>query len=142
MQNLELRNQLKEYLASFPIIEFAYLFGSYATGRQHKDSDLDIAIYLNDKAKKQHSEFCSNDNQAEIITKLVQITQINDIDFIILNTAPALLRYQIVTSGQRIFCKDDILRKRFELMTIKLYFDNLPLLNMELDYLERRFANA
>jgi len=140
MQNLELRNQLKKYLASFPTIEYAYLFGSYANGRQHQDSDLDIAIYLNDKAQKHNSEFCSNDNQAKIISELVQITHINDIDLIILNTAPALLKYQIVTSGQRIFCKDDILRKRFELMTIKLYFDNLPLLKMELDYLEKRFA--
>ena len=142
MQNQVLYHRLQEYFSSFSEIEFAYIFGSYATGRQHKNSDLDIAIYLNDKAKKQHSKFCSNDNQAKIISELVQITHINDIDLIILNTAPALLKYQIVTSGRRIFCKDDILRKRFELMTIKLYFDNLPLLNMELDYLERRFANA
>jgi len=36
--------QLKEVLAHFPTIVFAMLFGSVALGRQHADSDLDIAV--------------------------------------------------------------------------------------------------
>lgn len=36
--------QLKEVLAHFPKIALAVLFGSVALGRQHADSDLDIAV--------------------------------------------------------------------------------------------------
>jgi predicted nucleotidyltransferase len=43
---------VKEYLAHLKENEFdiskAYIFGSYAKGTFHKDSDVDLAIILND----------------------------------------------------------------------------------------------
>lgn len=44
----------------------AYLFGSYASGTQHKRSDIDIAIYLN----------TSNENEAiEVIDRIMLSTE-------------------------------------------------------------------
>ena len=44
---------VKEYLAHLKKNEFdinqAYIFGSYARGNYHKDSDLDLAIVLNNQ---------------------------------------------------------------------------------------------
>ena len=42
------RNYLKRLKEANLNISDAWLFGSYAKGNQHKDSDIDIAIIIND----------------------------------------------------------------------------------------------
>ena len=39
-------NELINSIATFDEIEFAYLFGSYATDKATKNSDIDIAIFI------------------------------------------------------------------------------------------------
>jgi predicted nucleotidyltransferase len=41
-------NTLKEIIVNTVPVEQIYLFGSYASGMPHKDSDLDLYVVLND----------------------------------------------------------------------------------------------
>ena len=43
-----MKSKLSNILAPNDTVLFAYLFGSYAEGIQREDSDIDIAVYLND----------------------------------------------------------------------------------------------
>ena len=42
---------LKEIIVNTVPVEQIYLFGSYASGTPHKDSDLDLYVVLNDNAQ-------------------------------------------------------------------------------------------
>ena len=42
---------LKEIIVSTVPVEQIYLFGSYANGKPHKDSDLDLYVVLNDNVQ-------------------------------------------------------------------------------------------
>jgi predicted nucleotidyltransferase len=44
-------NNLKEIIINTVPVEQIYLFGSYACGIPHKDSDLDLYVILNDNAQ-------------------------------------------------------------------------------------------
>ena len=60
-------------------IKFAYLFGSYAKNRQSEKSDIDIAVYLEEK----HHTF---DTKLKIHHAL-EITLKKEIDLVVLNSA-------------------------------------------------------
>ncbi|MEN6385293.1 MAG: nucleotidyltransferase domain-containing protein [Phycisphaerales bacterium] len=47
-RNDRLLQVLTPFLLSRTEIQFAWLFGSYATGRNTASSDIDIAIFVND----------------------------------------------------------------------------------------------
>lgn len=47
MNNMDFVEKCKEILMRYENIIFAYIFGSYVKGNLKKDSDIDIAIYLN-----------------------------------------------------------------------------------------------
>jgi len=72
-------DKLKNIIATINEIEFAYLFGSYATNNQTPRSDVDIAIYL----KKEHNNF---DTKLQIHHAL-EIALHKDVDLVVLNNA-------------------------------------------------------
>ena len=43
-----MKSKLSDIFAPNDTVLFAYLFGSYTEGTQKEDSDVDIAVYLND----------------------------------------------------------------------------------------------
>ena len=56
--------EAKKYLQSLQIVQFAYLFGSTATGRSNPLSDVDVAVYLNEYA-------VNPENKLEILGNLM-----------------------------------------------------------------------
>ena len=77
-------NQLKSYFQSLKDISFVFLFGSCASGRTFKESDVDIAIYF--------KEEYSFERVKKIWSDLEDLLKKN-IDLITLNTAPPLVGY-------------------------------------------------
>ncbi len=45
-KNSRLLNMLKKYFANRIDVAFSFLYGSYARGTAHKQSDIDIAVYF------------------------------------------------------------------------------------------------
>jgi predicted nucleotidyltransferase len=82
----------------------AYLFGSVAGGRAHRDSDVDVGVLL-DRAL-----FPSAEERMEVRislgSELVDVLDTNDVDLVILNDAPPELGRAIVTRGRQVYCAD------------------------------------
>ncbi|MHA1770494.1 MAG: type VII toxin-antitoxin system MntA family adenylyltransferase antitoxin [Candidatus Thorarchaeota archaeon] len=75
---------------------FAYIFGSVARGQTHPHSDLDIAVFLD---KYNVDEFL------EILNNIADIVEC-EVDLVVLNDAPPLLRLRVVSEGILLFSKN------------------------------------
>jgi len=99
-----LREKLSPYLI--------YLFGSYAKGNIHLESDVDIA-FLADIEIDEYQIFNIAQGLAGIINK--------DVHLIDLKKASTVLQMQVVNTGKVLFCNDEIKRATFEILTLKKY---------------------
>lgn len=82
---------LKKYFEKEESVLLAFLFGSYAEGREMVESDFDVAVYLNEKSKSQEKE-------EDIWSRVSGILKKN-VDLICLNDAPANLVSNIFKTG-------------------------------------------
>ena len=81
-----------------------YLFGSQASGRAHRQSDVDLAVLL-------RWELCPGrrerfEARVRLSSDLGAALGRNEIDVVILNDAPPHLAARIVTAGRRVCCAD------------------------------------
>lgn len=82
----------------------AYLFGSHAEGRAHRESDVDIAVLLDREDYASHRDRFGA--RIDLIGVLGRVLERNDVDLVILNDAPPELGARIVTEGKLIVCTD------------------------------------
>lgn len=82
----------------------AYLFGSHAEQRAHRESDVDVGVLL-DRAVHSTSRR-RFDARVRLSSWLVGVLHCDDVDVVILNDAPPLLGRRIVAAGRRVFCTD------------------------------------
>jgi len=122
----------KAYLKSRSDIVFAYLFGGLAKKKPMPLSDVDIAVYLSE---------CEDyvEQKLEILGKLVILLETDEIDLVILNTAPLTLRMKILENKKVIVDNDPFLRYSYESLTMRKYFDFSI---KEMGILERRFLHG
>ena len=104
---MDFLKQLKIYLQTAETVLFAFLFGSHASGRVYKESDVDVAVYLQDDYSLVTVKKIWADIEA-IVRK--------DVDLIILNTAPPLIA-QAALKGKPIVIKDHALYLNYLLET-------------------------
>lgn len=70
-----LKEEIEEYTMFYSLV----IFGSYATGKQHKGSDLDVAILLPDKKQENNMKIAENMNKSKAIVPLhIQIISYAD----------------------------------------------------------------
>ncbi len=87
-----------------PGLVSAYLFGSHAERRAHRESDVDVAVLLSrDIHASPRARF---EERIRISAWLVGELQTNLVDVVVLNDAPPALARRIVTTGRRVFCGD------------------------------------
>jgi predicted nucleotidyltransferase len=115
-------NNIKAALSEYPV-EFAYLYGSYATGTNRKFSDLDIALLVEDRVPPEKYW----DIESKISLKIDALLKEVESDVRIFNLAPLNYRAQIVKEGKLIYSKNEIKRVDFESATRDEYFDFLPM---------------
>ena len=109
-----LENHIGEIIDKYDI-GLIYIFGSYATNKNDKNSDLDIAVYLN-------GEFDSL-IKLEIFDELVRIFRREDIDLVILNKADTVLQFQVIKYGKVVYMKDLFIKVSYEYKTMGFYMD-------------------
>jgi predicted nucleotidyltransferase len=124
--------QAVAYLQSRGDINFAYLFGSFGRGKHFPLSDVDIAVYLKEPSDVQEKKM-------EILGALIDILQTDEIDLVILNSAPLPLRMRILESKKVIVDREPFVRHHYESLTMREYFDFSILENQ---ILNRRFLSG
>lgn len=108
--------QVTDYLKSNSHIMFAYLFGSIAKGKRQPLSDVDIAVYLKQGANVVECKL-------EILGKLIDILQTDEIDLVVLNAANLPLVINVLKSKKIIVDKEPYIRHIFESLAMRKYFD-------------------
>ena len=120
------------YLQSMPDILFAYFFGSFGKGKHFPLSDVDIAVYLKERSDIQEKKM-------EILGTLIDVLQTDEIDLVVLNSAPLPLRMRILENKKVVVDREPFLRHRYESLTMREYFDFSIL---EGQILNRRFLSG
>lgn len=105
-----------KYLESHPKVLFSYFFGSLAKGTLSPLSDVDIAIFL-----KKGNNFA--DRKLEILGKLIDILETDEIDLVVLNTTDLPLVMGVLNNKKLIVDKDPFARHQFESLMMRKYFD-------------------
>lgn len=100
-------SRLRGYLETQaqPGLVSAYLFGSHAEGRAHRESDVDVAVLLDRAVHPQPRD--RFEKRVRLGSELIHVLGVNDVDLVILNDAPPGLGRAIVSRGERIYCADD-----------------------------------
>jgi predicted nucleotidyltransferase len=124
---------LEAVFARHPVVA-AYLFGSQATGTTTPLSDVDIAVLLAADTP------APGRVQAALISDLMLALRRSDIDVVVLNAAPPLLKDRALFRGRLIYCRDHIARVRFEVAARREYFDTQPLRDAQDRALLDRYA--
>ncbi len=91
-----------------------YIYGSYGTDYEHKNSDIDIAVLFSKKRSLMKELYLA----AEIENILKKET-----DLISLNKTNVLLKYKILKTGTLIYEKDPLKTADFKESVLKEYFD-------------------
>lgn len=113
--------KLKEFLNRDKNIYFAFIFGSYASKKQKKLSDIDVAIFYKTPPKGIDLLYFAN-RLSELAGK--------DVDLIVLNSASSFLRHQIMKYGIPLTIKDRPSYVQFREKTISDYDEYKFISNM------------
>ena len=87
-----------------PGLVSAYLFGSHAAGRAHRESDVDLGVLLDWTVFPTETSRC--EEQLRLIAPLTRAARGLPLDVVILNDVPATFARHVLTHGRRIFCRD------------------------------------
>ena len=101
--NSDLRTALSGYFESHPDLGVAsvYLFGSYAEGRAHRESDVDVGVLLDwGRHPDSRERF---EMRLRLGSDLISVVGCNEVDVVILNDAPPLLGRKIIYDGLRVY---------------------------------------
>lgn len=134
----EILQKLSTALEAEPDIAFAYLFGSVAKGRSGPLSDVDVAVYFN-CAGDAPSRF---DRRLQLMSKLSNVLQRNDVDVVSLQDAPIDLAFEILAYGKLIFSKANAIKTTFIFETLRKYHDAAPRRKFEWDVLRERIKTG
>lgn len=102
---------------------FAYVFGSRATGRARRGSDVDLAAYF---------------GRGDVDPLEVRGVDFERVDLIVLDRAPLELAGRVALQGKLLFETDPAERVNWEAQTRKIYFDEKP----RMDQARRDFVAA
>ena len=108
---------LSDYFANRDDIDAAILYGSFASGKFHAKSDIDIAIHSKSPL--------SYDTIAEIQVALSLLCH-REVDVADLARAEGLFLHQIMTKGERVKFNHDVFHK-YIMKALYFYEDYLPI---------------
>lgn len=113
---------------------FAYLFGSYAKNRQTSLSDVDIAVYLDERL-----DFF--DQRLKLMEEISRDIGGRSIDLVVLNTSSLILQYEVISHC--VILKDNAPeRVDFETHVLRNYLDTEPLRQSYIQAVKKAFISG
>lgn len=111
------------YFRSRKEVSALYLFGSCAEGRALPQSDIDMAVLIDEKKlKRKNYEQLKN-----VYYKASPSFSLRQVDIAILNTASPYLKHRVIKTGKILFDRNRRLRVRFTTNAIIEYLDFKPI---------------
>ncbi|MBI4753590.1 nucleotidyltransferase domain-containing protein [Candidatus Desantisbacteria bacterium] len=107
---------IQSILAYCPNLQAIYLFGSYGTGQEWLESDVDIAVLLPPDEAKQVGSLAMSKLHATLERLLSK-----EVDLINLRQVSTVFQKEITLSQRRIFCTDDYAADKFEMLVLSFY---------------------
>lgn len=127
--------RLTRYFRDRDEISTLYVFGSLGKGKKTNESDIDIAVLIDEsKLKRKDYGLLKESYYAASPT-----FSMRPVDIVILNTAPPFLKHQVLKTGRIIFDKNRKLRVRFTEKAITEYLDYKPIEDICLKAVASRF---
>ena len=109
----EVFQHIQEFLVGKINPDFIIVFGSYATGTTHTESDIDIAFFRTGESFTSYELFMFAQELADII-KI-------EVDLIDLKEASTVFATQIFSTGTVIFSQNENLRMELHMRTYSMY---------------------
>lgn len=104
-------------------VRFAYLYGSQATGTARPDSDVDVAVLLDDAVPPEQRLTVA----LGLADALERETGVRPLDAVlVLNDARLRLRGRVVQEGKVVYSRDEPARVAYESRTFREYADFEP----------------
>jgi predicted nucleotidyltransferase len=114
---------LEAALSGIDEVEFAWLFGSRATGRNRRNSDVDLAIGLRGGVELE----LMSDLHERIVAAIDAIVPSERVDLIALTEkTPTALRHQVFKHGRLLFAKDRERLVHLRYLTARDWGDSEP----------------
>lgn len=120
---IAVRDIIRDYLHARNDTVAAFIFGSCASDKETTESDIDIAVLLNEEAD------CNNYGleKQTMITSIIELVSFDKIDVAILNNGTPLLCHEVIKNGELLFSKDEKKRIEFTAKATKRYLDTIYL---------------
>lgn len=116
--------KIRAYFKKQPDVVAVYLYGSQARSEADKDSDIDLAVLLDEeKGKKLPSSWGGRQVHFmnDLIGLLNQQMEIQDLSAVAISFV-----YRVLSEGKLLYCKNDSERVKFETRVLNQYFDLKP----------------
>jgi predicted nucleotidyltransferase len=97
-------------------VEFAYLFGSAASGRLTPRSDVDVAIFVAERAD-------AGAVRLVVARAVTRHLGTDAVDVVVLNAAPIALVGRILTTRRVLLDRAPFARHRYESLTARMFHD-------------------
>jgi uncharacterized protein len=112
LPNRKMESALKHMKEAVPNLLAVYRFGSQAQGTANQQSDVDLAFLAQHRMTPQAL--------FELRQDLAPILQ-REVDLIDLRMASTVMRMQVLSTGECLFCGDDRARDQFEMLVYSSY---------------------
>ncbi|MEK6893430.1 MAG: nucleotidyltransferase domain-containing protein [Nanoarchaeota archaeon] len=108
-------NEIANKIAKIDGVKAVYLFGSYVTGKTHKNSDIDICVIYDKNAKKAENEILSFGG--------------GNLDIVFFWRLPLPIRFRVFKEGKVLVINDKEFVDDLKIETMNEYFDLKPFLD-------------
>ena len=120
MDDVSLKEQVRVFARERADIVAVYLYGSQAKGQARPDSDVDLAVLMCPGARDYL--------RLEMALEAALNRQLNNdnLEVMVLNHAPLLMRFEILSTGRLLHSNDEPARTDWEVETLSDYWDWEP----------------
>ena len=131
MKNDKIISNIQKALEKEPRILSCYTFGSYAKEFHNKESDIDVAVVVENKK-------LTTENTVYRLLRNIPFPKDLDLSVVDKTSSPIFL-FQVINTGTRIYTRQKNTANDFEAYVLRYYYDTQHLRNIYNHYLKQKF---